>query len=209
MLISGSGSNLQALLDAQPKINIVHVVSSRKTAYGLTRASIHNVPSTAFALKPYLTAHPGSTRTDYDAKLAEIVLELQPDLVVLAGWMHILSERFLQPLVRPATEEGKGGEKIPIINLHPALPGAFDGANAIARAHEAFEKGEIQKTGIMVHEVISEVDKGAPILVKEVEMVKGESIEALEERIHQVEHQLIVQATQQLVTEMKTPAVTN
>ena len=145
---------------------------------------------------------------DYDAKLAEIVLELQPDLVVLAGWMHILSEKFLQPLVRPATEEGKGGEKIPIINLHPALPGAFDGANAIARAHEAFERGEVQKTGIMVHEVISEVDKGAPILVKEVEMVKGESVEALEERMHQVEHSLIVQATQQLVTSMKTSATT-
>jgi len=137
-------------------LNIVHVLSNRKTAYGLTRAGLHSIPTSTFALKPYLTAHPGKSRQDYDEELSKRVLELNPDLVVLAGWMHILSEAFLEPLVRPSKDQGKEGakgEKIPIINLHPALPGAFDGANAIARAHEAFQKGDIEKTGVMIHEV--------------------------------------------------------
>lgn len=102
--------------------------------------------------------------------------ESKPDLVVLAGWMHILSPTFLD-LVHA-----------PIINLHPALPGAFDGANAIGRAHEAYQKGEIQKTGAMVHRVVAEVDRGEPLVVREIAM-KDETLEQLENRIHEASHQ--------------------
>lgn len=112
-----------------------------------------------------------------------------PDLVVLAGFMHILSERFLEAL----------GSSVPIINLHPALPGAFDGASAIERAFEAFQEGKIEKTGVMVHEVVADVDRGAPVVVEEVPIHKGESVEQLEDRIHQVEHRLIVQGARKML----------
>lgn len=69
----------------------------------------------------------------------------------------------------------------------------FDGARAIERAKEAFERGEISGTGVMVHYVIGEVDRGEPIVIKDVEMLKGETLEALEERIHKVEHKAIVE----------------
>ena len=86
-----------------------------------------------------------------------MVLAASPDLVVLAGWMHILSEAFLD-LMGP----------IPVINLHPVLLGAFDGANAIERAYEAWKRGEIMRSGCMVHRVVKEVDKGESIIVREV-----------------------------------------
>ena len=122
VLISGNGSNLQALLDnihGKGDAEIVLVLSNRKAAYGLERARQMNVPTAVMTLKAYRDE--GKTRDDYDAALAEAVLHQQPDLVVLAGWMHILSTVFLQRL------RGR------VINLHPALPGMFDGANAIHR----------------------------------------------------------------------------
>jgi phosphoribosylglycinamide formyltransferase len=194
------GSNLQALIDST-QFNLVHVLSNRSNAYGLTRATIAYIPSSVFALKPYLTKNPGKTREDYDIELAHRILELQPDLVVLAGWMHILSDGFLQALVRPK-EQGPP-DAIPIINLHPALPGAFDGAHAIARAYEAFQQGKISKGGVMVHRVIADVDKGEPLLVKEVSFTQGESEEAYEARIHQTEHVAIVEGTRIAVDHIK------
>jgi phosphoribosylglycinamide formyltransferase len=143
----------------------------------LTRAANFGIPSTACALKTYLNKNAGATRADYDAEIARLVNESKPDLVVLAGWMHILSPTFLD-LVHA-----------PIINLHPALPGAFDGANAIGRAHEAYQKGEIQKTGAMVHRVVAEVDRGEPLVVREIAM-KDETLEQLENRIHEASHQV-------------------
>ncbi|KAI9637120.1 phosphoribosylglycinamide formyltransferase [Dioszegia hungarica] len=185
VLISGSGSNLQALIDASqsPRLpgQITFVLSSRSNAYGLTRASNAGIPTSICALKTYLTKNPGSTRVEYDAEVAKRVMESRPDLVVLAGWMHILSPAFLDAI------------HVPIINLHPALPGAFDGANAIGRAYEAFGKGEVKGTGAMVHRVVKEVDRGEPLVVREVEIKKGETLEELETRIHEVEHEIIVE----------------
>lgn len=180
------GTNLQALIDAAgtdalPNAEITHVLSSRSKVFGLERAASHNIPSTVCALKTFLNRNPGSTRQDYDAHVAKLVVDTKPDLVVLAGWMHILSDRFLDILT------------VPCINLHPALPGAFDGANAIGRAYEAGWKGEIDKTGVMVHKVIKEVDRGEPLVVREVPIKQGETLEQLEARIHEVEHQIIVE----------------
>lgn len=212
LTIKQTGSNLQALLDAPyPKLNIVHVLSNRKAAYGLTRAANATPPvaTSVFALKPYLTAHPGKTREDYDAQLAQLVVEQRPDLIVLAGWMHILSNNFLSQLFHPDQQQqgsqaaSSARKPIPIINLHPALPGAFDGAHAIERAWQAFQDGQITKTGVMVHEVVSEVDKGRPLAVREVDCRAGESVDALEARIHAVEHDVLVEATQKLAKEIE------
>lgn len=98
--------------------------------------------------------------------------------------MHILSDPFIKALKTAS---------VPIINLHPALPGQFNGANAIQRAWDAYQKGEIAGTGVMIHHVIGEVDMGDPIVVKEVECTKGEPLSALEERIHKVEWEAIVE----------------
>ena len=105
--------------------------------------------------------------------------------------MHIVSPEFLAVL-----------NGVPCINLHPALPGQFDGIEAIKRAYDAFANGTLKdgKTGVMVHEVIAEVDRGAPIVVQEVECKKGESLEELEGRIHEVEHKIIVEATHKILT---------
>jgi phosphoribosylglycinamide formyltransferase len=202
VLISGSGTNLQALIDAQgtpqlPNAQIVLVLSNRKAAYGLTRAQSASppIPTAYLALQPYLKSHSGKTRADYDAEVAQIVLDARPDLVVLAGWMHVFSEGFLDRVRRD-----DGGE-IPVINLHPALPGAFDGANAIERAYEAFQKGEVDKSGAMVHRVVKEVDRGEPIVVREVEIRKGEPLEDFEKRLHGVEWEIIVEATRKVLEE--------
>ncbi|CCM00905.1 uncharacterized protein FIBRA_02951 [Fibroporia radiculosa] len=210
VLISGSGTNLQALIDAQntpalPNTRISLVLANRKAAYGLTRAAraIPPIPTAYLALQPFLKANPGKTRDDYDAEVARIVIREKPDLVVLAGWMHIMGDGFLDIVNGERTLDGedKVEKPIPVINLHPALPGAFDGANAIERAYEAFQRGEIPHSGVMVHRVVKEVDRGKPVLVREVEILEGEPIEAFEERLHQTEWEIIVAGTAKTLDE--------
>ena len=205
------GTNLQALIDALntpalPEAEINLVLSNRKAAYGLTRAAQANppIPTAYLALQPYLKQNPGKTREDYDAEVAKIVLRTKPELVVLAGWMHILSESFLELLDGRKAVEGEDispRKPIPVINLHPALPGQFDGAGAIERAFEAFQKGEISRSGAMVHRVVKDVDRGEPLVIREVPFVQGETLEDYEERLHGVEHKIIVEATKRVLDE--------
>ncbi|PWN19721.1 hypothetical protein BCV69DRAFT_283827 [Microstroma glucosiphilum] len=226
VLISGSGSNLQALIDATHKggplshAQITYVLSNRKAAFGLQRAASSNPPiaTKVLALKTWQNRNGGGTREQYDEVLAKAVLDAEgtqlpnydeskpsvlppPDLIVLAGFMHIVSPQFLRALGhRTGLSEAEApswrpSAPVPIINLHPALPGAFDGANAIPRAFEAFKEGKIKNTGIMVHEVIAEVDRGAPIVTKEVFIRDDDTLDALETRMHSEEHKLIVEGT--------------
>ncbi|KAI7861449.1 phosphoribosylglycinamide formyltransferase [Spinellus fusiger] len=186
VLISGSGSNLQALIDATHKgtlrAKITHVISNRKAAYGLVRAAEAGIPTHTYSLKKFKDEN--KTRVDYDIHVAEAVLALKPDLVVLAGWMHILSPEFLFYF---------NGN---VINLHPALPGQFDGAHAIERAFEAFKAGTITHTGVMVHKVIADVDRGEVILQRSVPIYAEDELVTLEERIHATEHGLLVEGAQ-------------
>ena len=183
------------------------MLSNRKAAYGLTRAQQASppIPTAYLALQPYLKASPGRTREDYDAEVAKLVVKARPDIVVLAGWMHIMSEAFLDILNgdRAYEDDRKVEKPIPVINLHPALPGAFDGAHAIERAYEAFQRGEIKYSGAMVHRVVREVDRGEPIVVREVEIKEGEPIEPFEDRLHRVEWEIIVEATAKVLNEVK------
>lgn len=184
VLISGSGTNLQAIIDAiasrQLDAQIAEVVSNRRDAYGLVRAERAGIPTLYFPLRPYTDA--GRSREQYDADLATQVAAYAPDLVVLAGWMHVLSPAFLDHF------PGR------VLNLHPALPGQFAGTHAIQRAYEAFQRGEIDHTGVMVHWVVPEVDAG-PVLASElVPIDPGDSLDDLEARIHAAEHRLLVEA---------------
>ena len=156
--------------------------------------AIPPIPTACLALQPFLKNHPGKTRDDYDVEIAKIVLGENPDVVVLAGWMHVLGDGFLEAMTSDTLSDGSVS-KTPVINLHPALPGAFDGTNAIRRAYDAFQRGEVTKTGVMVHRVVKEVDRGEPIVVREVVMKDGESFEDFEARMHEVEWQVIVEAT--------------
>lgn len=190
VLISGNGSNLQALIDAiRMKVldaEIVLVVSNRKDAFGLVRAEKAGIPTRYLPLKPYTAA--GRTRADYDADLAQVVAEAAPDWVVLAGWMHILSRAFLDHF------------SYRVVNLHPALPGKFPGAHAIEEAFAAFQRGEINQTGCMVHLVPDEaVDAGPVIGVAEVPIYRTDTLETLANRMHQAEHKLLVQSLQRLI----------
>ena len=184
VFISGDGSNLQALIDAtqvgELEAKIVAVVSNRRDAYGLVRAEQANIPTLYFPLKTYLEA--GHSREAYDADLAKMVLAYQPDLMILAGWMHVLSPAFLDFF------PGR------VLNLHPALPGQFAGTHAIQRAYEAFQRGEIEHTGVMVHWVIPEIDAGPVIATANVPIYTMDSLADLETRMHATEHRLLVEA---------------
>ncbi|KAI9292227.1 phosphoribosylglycinamide formyltransferase [Neoconidiobolus thromboides FSU 785] len=197
VLISGSGSNLQALIDKiiinqeLPSTSICGVISNRSNAYGLQRANSHNIPTSVLTLKSYKDQN--LTRVDYDLALADLVLSYKPNIIVLAGFMHILSAEFLTKL--PSS--------LPIINLHPALPGQFDGAKAIERAYKAFQNGEIEYTGVMVHRVIKEVDQGEPIVMEKVKILPEDTLSDLETRIHLVEHELLFKGLCKVVEELK------
>lgn len=184
VLISGNGSNLQAILDAiqarHLKAEVVAVVSNRRNAYGLERAKNSGIESVYFPYKPYKDE--GKSREEYDADLADKVAKYEPDLIVLAGWMHILSPAFLDHFPQK------------VINLHPALPGQFDGINAIERAYEAYQRGEIDHSGIMVHYAIPEVDAGDVIIQVHIPILKKDTLADFENRMHENEHKLLVQA---------------
>jgi formyltetrahydrofolate-dependent phosphoribosylglycinamide formyltransferase len=185
VLVSGHGSNLQAILDAcaqrELPARVIAVFSDRSQAPALERARRVGIPAVAFPWQPYKEA--GCSRGIYDSDLAAGVAGYNPDLVVLAGWMRLLTGAFLNRF------PGR------VINLHPAVPGAFPGTHAILRAWEAFQAGEIHETGVMVHYVPDEgVDSGPLIAVERVPILSTDSLESLEERIHQVEHRLLVAA---------------
>lgn len=185
VLISGHGSNLQAMLDAgasgELNARIVAVISNKPDAFGLERARQANVPALA---KPKLKAQ---DRREYDAELADLAASFQPDWIVLAGWMRVLSAAFLDRFPQR------------VINLHPALPGTFPGTHAIERAYQAYQRGEIDRTGVMIHLVPDEgIDSGPVLAQTEVLIQPTDTLESLEARIHQTEHRLLLDTLQRL-----------
>ena len=214
VMASGAGTNLGAILDAiaggRLDATVAAVIVNRRDAGARLRAERASVPVHYRPLAPYRTqvrpaiaTSPGErgwARTDdrrrYDADLADLVAAAEADLVVLAGWMHLLSSSFL--------------ERFPmrVINLHPALPGEFPGSDAIADAWEAFGAGRISRTGVMVHYVPDEgVDSGPVIASVEVPIGPGDTLEALRRRIQAVEHELIVRALAKTLADRRSAPV--
>lgn len=179
VMISGNGTNLQAILDAcaagKLPAKVCAVASNKSDAFGLERARRAGVPALAFPKPRELD------RREYDSQLADRVLSFRPDWIVLAGWMRVLSAGFI------------GRFPGRVINLHPALPGAFPGIHSIERAFDAFQRGEIPHTGVMIHLVPDEGVDCGPVLAQEIVPIRpGDTLENLEERIHAVEHRLLV-----------------
>lgn len=191
VLISGTGTNLQAIIDAcengiLPDTRVVVVVSNRIGAYGLQRARKHNISTIYHPFKPYRDA--GRTREEYDADLAAKLAPYDVGLVCLAGWMHVFTMAFLKHYPWR------------VINIHPALPGMFPGTHAIERAYEAYRRGEITHTGVMVHYAPDEgVDVGPVIVQREVPIYADDTLETLEARIHEVEHVLYIEAIKKVL----------
>jgi folate-dependent phosphoribosylglycinamide formyltransferase PurN len=103
-------------------------------------------------------------------------------LIVLAGWMHVFSPAFLAQFPDR------------VINLHPALPGAFPGNEAISRTFESYRRGEVAHGGCMVHYVVPEVDAGPVVAQTVVPIQPDDTLESFEARLHDAEHRLIVKA---------------
>jgi formyltetrahydrofolate-dependent phosphoribosylglycinamide formyltransferase len=179
VLISGNGSNLQALIDASATgrlpVEIAAVISNRPGVYGLERARRAGLPALVLPKAAALD------RRAYDLALGDLVARFAPDWVVLAGWMRLLSRGFL--------------DRFPnrVVNLHPALPGQFPGTHAIERALAAYRAGDIAHTGVMVHLVPDEGVDSGPVLGRvQVPIYPADTLESLEARVHAAEHELLV-----------------
>ena len=191
VLISGNGSNLQAIIDAcasgELPASIVSVISNKADAYGLTRAKNAGIEAIHF---PKLEKE---TRQEYDSRLANYITTKLPDYIVLAGWMRILSSSFLSAFPNK------------VINLHPALPDTFPGTHAIERAFDAFQHDEIKHTGVMVHFVPDEGVDNGPVLATEIVPIHAEdTLESLEFRVHQTEHKLLVNTLKSVLSKTTT-----
>ena len=173
VLVSGHGSNLQALLDAGLPVSAV--ASNRKDAYALVRARAAGVPTATFSLDCH------ADRAERDLVMATWLEEHGVELVVLAGYMHLLTAPFL------ARFPGR------VVNVHPSLLPAFPGLNAIQAALDA----GVETTGITVHLVDEGLDTG-PVLAQEA--LPLEPRETLEERIHAVEHRLLPTVVREMMT---------
>jgi phosphoribosylglycinamide formyltransferase 1 len=174
VLVSGSGSNLQALLDhqaaqADPPGEIVVVGSDRVDAGGLERARTAGIPTVSRPLRP------GDERDAWEARLRADLAAHDVEVVVLAGFMRILSEAFLH------------GWPDAVVNVHPSLLPAFRGAHAV---REALNEG-VKLTGATVHLVDEKVDHGPIIAQQAVPVLPGDDEASLHARIQAVEHELL------------------
>jgi len=183
VLVSGRGTNLQAIIDAikERKIDgkIVAVISNRKKAYALERAKREGIPTY------YLPARKNETREEYDRRLNEIIEPLNPDLIVLAGFLRILSPWFVNKY------------RNKIINIHPALLPSFAGLYG-EHVHKAVLEYGCKVSGCTVHFVDDKVDHGPIIIQKCVEVKDDDTVESLAARVLEREHESLVEAIQLL-----------
>ncbi len=169
VLISGSGSNLQALLDSQDEKNAARiraVVSNREEAFGLQRAQAAGIATHVVRHKDF------ADREAFDAALMAIIDQHQPDLVVLAGFMRILTPGFVRHY------QGR------LLNIHPSLLPKYKGLDTHRRALEA---GDTEH-GCSVHFVTEELDGGPVAIQAHLSVQPGETLESLTSRVHAAEH---------------------
>jgi phosphoribosylglycinamide formyltransferase-1 len=170
VLISGSGTNLQALMDAIATRNIPAklqaVISSNPNAYGLQRAARANIATETLIPQDY------DNRQAYDLALAKEVAKYKPDLIVLAGFMRILSESFLNCF------ENK------IINIHPSLLPKYPGLHT----HQQALAQEEQDHGCSIHFVTNDLDSGPLIAQASVKIDRADTVDSLKQKVHQAEY---------------------
>jgi len=182
ILISGSGSNLQAFIDAIARgelhAQIVAVISNKAAALGLQRAETAGIPTATIDHKQF------ANREQFDAALRDCVEQFRPDLVILAGFMRILTPVFLRPFI------GR------LLNIHPSLLPKYPGLHTHQRAIDA---GDTQ-AGATVHFVTEELDGGPAIIQAQVAVQHGDTAEQLAARVLQVEHRIYPRAAEWFAT---------
>ncbi len=170
VLISGSGSNLQALIDGMQKeelpIEIAAVISNRPAVLGLMRAEHAGIPALVLDHKQF------DDRESFDQKLAQLIDSYQPDLVVLAGFMRILTTEF--------TRHYQGR----MLNIHPSLLPKYQGLHTHQRVLDA---GELEH-GVTVHFVTAELDGGPSVIQAKISVEAGDDATSLAKRVQQQEH---------------------
>jgi phosphoribosylglycinamide formyltransferase-1 len=183
VLISGSGSNLEAIIEscAAKKINgrVIQVISNNPDAYGLTRASKFNIPSRIIDHKKF------PSRIDFENSLEEFLDMLSPDLIVLAGFMRILGTKITS----------KFSNKM--INLHPSLLPIYPGLHT----HEKVLENKDPHHGISIHYVSSELDAGPLIAQGFIDIGKDETLKNMIKRIHKIEHLLLPEIINEICNE--------
>lgn len=173
VFVSGSGTNLQAIIDAGiPNVEIALVLSNNPGAYALERAKKHGIPAEIADHRDY------SGREEYEKRVLELLEPYEVDLIALAGFMRILSPYFVRAY------------KNRIVNIHPALLPSFPGMHA---ARQALESG-VKFTGCTVHFVDEGIDTGPTILQAVVPVLDDDDEESLLERIHKEEHRIYPEA---------------
>lgn len=176
VLISGNGSNLQAIIDSitEKKLpaKIVAVISNKANAYGLQRAEKAGIPQ-------HVLSHTNfAEREQYDQALKQLIDEYQPDLVILAGFMRILSDDFVEHYSHK------------MMNIHPSLLPKYKGLNTHQRVLDAGDK----EHGCSVHFVTPTLDDGPVILQATVAVKENDTIETLSARVHEQEHRIYPEA---------------
>ena len=183
VLISGSGSNLEAIIEscAAKMINgrVIQVISNNPDAYGLTRASKFNIASKIIDHKKF------SSRIDFENSLEEFLDKLSPDLVVLAGFMRILGPKITSKFFNK------------MINLHPSLLPKYPGLNT----HEKVLENKDPRHGISIHFVSSKLDAGPLIAQGLIDINKDETLENMIKRIHKIEHLLLPEIINEICNE--------
>ncbi len=182
VLVSGSGTNLQALLDAE--LPVAAVAGNKPDAFALERAREAGVAAAAFPLDDF------ASRELRDTAMASWLEGHGVVLVVCAGYMHLLTPVFLQTFFER------------IINVHPSLLPAFPGMHAV---EEALASGAAT-TGVTVHHVDEGVDTGPVVEQREVPILEGDTPESLHARIHEVEHDLLPSVARRLIEEIRSAA---
>nr|WP_325301630.1 phosphoribosylglycinamide formyltransferase [uncultured Oscillibacter sp.] len=192
VLVSGGGTNLEALLSAQeagriPHGEIVLVLSSAAGAYALKRADNHGVPGFAVPRK-------GCTQEEFEAGLTEKLTAYRADMIVLAGFLSILSPEFV----------GRWPDRI--LNVHPALIPSFCGKGMYGlKVHEAALAKGVKVTGATVHLVNEIPDGGRILLQRAVEVLPGDTPEVLQRRVmEQAEWALLPQAAELIARDLST-----
>lgn len=180
VMVSGGGSNLQTLIDAveggEIRGSICGVISSRADAYALQRAEQHGIPA-------FTVSRAGRPQQQFDDELLAVVEQLQPDFIVLAGFLSILGKELV------------GHYANRIINIHPALIPSFCGKGFYGlKVHEGAIEYGVKVSGATVHFVDEGTDTGAIIMQKTVEVFPEDTPELLQKRVLGVEHTLLPKA---------------
>ena len=180
VLISGNGSNLQAIIDQIEQghlaVQISAVISNRADAYGLTRARQHHIPTHVIDHNRF------ADRESFEQALSEVIEQYQPDLIVLAGFMRILTTEFVEKNL------GK------MINIHPSLLPRYQGLNTHARVLQANE----EEHGATVHYVVPELDSGPVILQARIPVLPTDTPQTLEQRVHDAEYRIYPEAIRRI-----------